>query len=124
MYIVVVSDSVGLSQPWFVHARALLHTPVYWHTLIHTMYTLNHIINQPLNFILLPICNPPPLPLLCPKTHCQGNRQYSAPPRHPGKVREHKHIHTQSHTHRISISSSASVCSTHRQREVSLITHK
>ncbi|XP_072241815.1 endosome/lysosome-associated apoptosis and autophagy regulator family member 2 isoform X1 [Leuresthes tenuis] len=29
---------------------------------------------------------PPPLPLLYPKTHRQGNRQHSPPPRHPGKM--------------------------------------
>lgn len=71
------------------------------------MYTLNHIINHPLNSIALPICSPEPLPVLCPKTHCHGNRQHSAPPRHPGKVSEHTlqthtaHVHTKSYTQNV-----------------------
>lgn len=104
-----------MGQPWFVHAKALLHTLShttalkftlpFGHAYKHTIYTLNHIINRPLNSILLPICSPPPLPGLCPKTHRQGNRQHSAPIRHPGKVSEH----TQSHTVIKSVLSSGSL---------------
>lgn len=85
---------VGLMAP-----TTLKFTLTFGHTRRHTMYTLNHIIKQPLISILLPICSPRPLPVLCPKTHRQGNHQHSTPPRHPGKVREHTQnthvIHTE-----------------------------
>lgn len=79
----------------------LKFTLTFGHACRHTMYTLNHIIKQPLNSILLPICSPPPLPALCPKTHRQGNHQHSGPPRHPGKVSEDTHTCTKSHTQNV-----------------------